>query len=147
MPLVETPDLLASLARHSHRPSLLIGFAAETEDVLPNARAKLERKGCDWIVANDVSPGTGIMGGERNRVHLVTADGVEDWPDMSKTEVAARLVARIAGYFDGAPAREPAPEFEPRVEMPAAKFEDPPRSEAEHERPLPDGSLDFRPTR
>ncbi len=148
LPLVENPDILASLAQHADRPALLIGFAAETENVVANARIKLERKGCDWIVANDVSPGTGIMGGERNRVHLVTADGVEDWPDMSKAEVAARLVARIAGYFDGAPVREPAPEFEPRVEVPAARFEDSPRSETEPARPPPsDGSLDFRPTR
>jgi phosphopantothenoylcysteine decarboxylase/phosphopantothenate--cysteine ligase len=64
--------------------------------VIENARAKLARKGCDWIVANDVSPATGIMGGDRNRVHLVTAAGVEDWPDMTKPEVARRLMERVA---------------------------------------------------
>jgi phosphopantothenoylcysteine decarboxylase/phosphopantothenate--cysteine ligase len=74
----------------------VIGFAAETEQVIANARAKRERKGCDWIVANDVTPATGIMGGDRNTVHLITADGVESWPDESKDAVAARLVVRIA---------------------------------------------------
>jgi phosphopantothenoylcysteine decarboxylase / phosphopantothenate---cysteine ligase len=108
--LVENPDILATLARHAQRPRLLIGFAAETENVLANAEAKLMRKGCDWILANDVSPETGIMGGERNRVHFVTAAGAEDWPDLSKTEVAARLVARIARHFAqaAAPAAQPA---------------------------------------
>jgi phosphopantothenoylcysteine decarboxylase / phosphopantothenate---cysteine ligase len=95
--LVENPDILAAIARRkSQRPRLVIGFAAETEQVIANARAKRERKGCDWIVANDVTPATGIMGGDRNTVHLITADGVESWPDESKDEVAARLVARIA---------------------------------------------------
>ena len=78
------------------RPALVIGFAAETENVIENARAKLERKGCDWIVANDVSPATGIMGGDRNTVHLVTRSGVESWPDESKENVARALIARIA---------------------------------------------------
>jgi len=95
--LVENPDILAAIARRkSQRPRLVIGFAAETEQVIANARAKRERKGCDWIVANDVTPATGIMGGDRNTVHLITADGVESWPDEAKDEVAARLVARIA---------------------------------------------------
>jgi phosphopantothenoylcysteine decarboxylase / phosphopantothenate---cysteine ligase len=95
--LVENPDILATIAqRKSQRPKLVIGFAAETERVIANARAKRERKGCDWIVANDVTPATGIMGGDRNTVHLVTADGVESWPDEAKDDVAARLVARIA---------------------------------------------------
>jgi phosphopantothenoylcysteine decarboxylase/phosphopantothenate--cysteine ligase len=95
--LVENPDILATIAhRKSQRPRLVIGFAAETEQVIANARAKRERKGCDWIVANDVTPATGIMGGDRNTVHLVTADGVESWPDEAKDEVATRLVARIA---------------------------------------------------
>jgi phosphopantothenoylcysteine decarboxylase/phosphopantothenate--cysteine ligase len=95
--LVENPDILATIAkRKSQRPRLVIGFAAETEQVIANARAKRERKGCDWIVANDVSPTTGIMGGDRNTVHLVTGDGVESWPDQAKDEVAAHLVARIA---------------------------------------------------
>jgi phosphopantothenoylcysteine decarboxylase/phosphopantothenate--cysteine ligase len=90
----ENPDILASLGRHAQRPGLLVGFAAETHDVLANARDKLARKGCDWIVANDVS-GT-VMGGERNRVHLVTGDGVEHWDDAPKADVAQRLAARIA---------------------------------------------------
>ncbi|MEI9994024.1 MAG: bifunctional phosphopantothenoylcysteine decarboxylase/phosphopantothenate--cysteine ligase CoaBC [Rhizomicrobium sp.] len=94
--LVENPDVLATLARHAQRPNLLIGFAAETENVIAHAQAKLAKKGCDWIVANDVSPGTGIMGGDRNTVHIVTRDGVEDWPQMPKTEVGTRLAARIA---------------------------------------------------
>jgi phosphopantothenoylcysteine decarboxylase / phosphopantothenate---cysteine ligase len=95
--LVENPDILATIAqRKSMRPRLVIGFAAETEQVIANARAKRERKGCDWIVANDVTPATGIMGGDRNTVHLITADGVESWPDEAKDDVAAQLVARIA---------------------------------------------------
>jgi phosphopantothenoylcysteine decarboxylase / phosphopantothenate---cysteine ligase len=95
--LVENPDILATVAhRSSNRPPLVVGFAAETEHVLENARAKLERKGCDWIVANDVSPATGIMGGDRNSVHLVTRDGVESWPDQDKQTVADKLIARIA---------------------------------------------------
>jgi phosphopantothenoylcysteine decarboxylase / phosphopantothenate---cysteine ligase len=95
--LIENPDILATIAkRKSHRPRLVIGFAAETEQVIANARAKRERKGCDWIVANDVSPSTGIMGGDRNTVHLITGEGVESWPDAAKDDVAARLVARIA---------------------------------------------------
>jgi phosphopantothenoylcysteine decarboxylase/phosphopantothenate--cysteine ligase len=95
--LVENPDILATIARRkSQRPRLVIGFAAETEHVIANARAKRERKGCDWIVANDVSPSTGIMGGDRNTVHLITSEGVESWPDQAKDDVAARLVTRIA---------------------------------------------------
>ena len=99
--LSENPDILAAISRHPQRPKLVIGFAAETEHLLANARSKLARKGCDWIVANDVSPETGIMGGNRNRVHLVTAEGVEDWPDMSKADVAERLVARIVKQLGG----------------------------------------------
>ena len=95
--LVENPDILATISkRHKLRPRLVVGFAAETENVIENARAKRERKGCDWIVANDVSPATGIMGGDRNSVHLITADGVESWPDEAKDDVATDLVARIA---------------------------------------------------
>ena len=75
-------------------PPLVIGFAAETENLIENAKAKLARKGCDWIVANDVSGG--VMGGERNRVHLVRSRGVEDWPEASKEEVARRLIGRVA---------------------------------------------------
>jgi phosphopantothenoylcysteine decarboxylase/phosphopantothenate--cysteine ligase len=95
--LTENPDILASIAhRTSQRPRLVVGFAAETDDVLANARAKLARKGCDWILANDVSPATGIMGGDTNTVHLVTAQGIESWPPQSKDDVAEHLVARIA---------------------------------------------------
>ena len=94
--LVENPDILATVARSTVRPALLVGFAAETENVIEHARQKLVRKGCDLIVANDVSPESGVMGGEHNLVHLVGPDGVETWPAMSKTEVARALVARLA---------------------------------------------------
>jgi phosphopantothenoylcysteine decarboxylase/phosphopantothenate--cysteine ligase len=95
--LTENPDILATIAhRKSNRPKLVIGFAAETQNVLGNARTKLAAKGCDWIVANDVSPETGIMGGDRNTVTLVTEDGAENWPPQSKEDVARMLVARIA---------------------------------------------------
>ncbi|MBV9516614.1 MAG: bifunctional phosphopantothenoylcysteine decarboxylase/phosphopantothenate--cysteine ligase CoaBC [Hyphomicrobiales bacterium] len=101
--LIENPDILASISRHPRRPRLVIGFAAETEEMLAHARQKLERKGCDMIVANDVGGEAGVMGGERNTVHLVTRDGVEDWPTLDKTEVAHRLVERLAALL-GAPA-------------------------------------------
>ena len=95
--LAENPDILATIAHlKSQRPKLVIGFAAETENVAANARDKLRRKGCDWILANDVSPRTGIMGGDRNTIELVTARGVEPWPPQSKEDVAAMLVERIA---------------------------------------------------
>jgi phosphopantothenoylcysteine decarboxylase/phosphopantothenate--cysteine ligase len=96
--LVENPDILATLARPGpDRPRLVVGFAAETGDVVAYAKAKVARKGCDWIVANDVSPGTGTFGGDENRVHLIRADGtVEDWPRASKAAIAGRLVAAIA---------------------------------------------------
>ncbi len=95
--LTENPDILATLSRHPrHRPQLVVGFAAETDAVLDNARSKLELKGCDWIVANPVGPGTGTLGGTRNTVSLVTADGVEAWPELDKVEVARRLVDRIS---------------------------------------------------
>lgn len=100
--LVENPDILSTIAhRTSERPKLVIGFAAETENVVANAKDKLARKGCDWIVANDVSPETGIMGGDRNTIQLVRASGVEPWPPQSKDDVAATLVARIAAEFEG----------------------------------------------
>jgi phosphopantothenoylcysteine decarboxylase / phosphopantothenate---cysteine ligase len=95
--LTPNPDILATLSRHARRPELVIGFAAETENVVAFAQDKRARKGCDWIVANDVSPATGIMGGDKNRVHLVTAQGVEDWPLMDKGDVGRRLAVRIAG--------------------------------------------------
>ena len=95
--LVENPDILATIAkRKTQRPKLVIGFAAETENVAANAKAKLASKGCDWILANDVSPQSGVMGGDRNTITLVRASGVEAWPPQSKNEVASRLVARIA---------------------------------------------------
>ncbi|MGH7115191.1 MAG: bifunctional phosphopantothenoylcysteine decarboxylase/phosphopantothenate--cysteine ligase CoaBC [Stellaceae bacterium] len=98
--LAENPDILARIAQHANdRPGLVIGFAAETDDIVANARAKRERKRCDWILANDVSPGTGAFGGESNTIHLVDADGVEDWPAMTKREVAARLAERVAQHL------------------------------------------------
>jgi phosphopantothenoylcysteine decarboxylase/phosphopantothenate--cysteine ligase len=101
--LVENPDILSTIAhRKSGRPGLVIGFAAETDNVIANAKAKLVKKGCDWIVANDVSPATGIMGGDSNTIHLVTAGGVEDLPPQTKDEVARALVARIAAAVGAA---------------------------------------------
>ena len=95
--LVENPDILARIsARGNDRPALVVGFAAETENVVANARNKRARKGCDWILANDVSPATGVFGGDFNTIHLDDADTVEDWPVMSKQEVAARVASRIA---------------------------------------------------
>ncbi len=96
--LAENPDILSRIAqRGNDRPALVIGFAAETDEIVENARLKLKRKLCDWILANDVSLGTGTFGGDRNTIHLVEAAGVEDWPVMTKREVAARLADRIAG--------------------------------------------------
>ena len=103
--LVENPDILATLSAHVARPRLVVGFAAETDDVVLNAVAKRTRKGADWIIANDVSAnetGESVMGGERNRVHLISESGVEDWPDMTKNDVGARLAARIAQKLKGA---------------------------------------------
>ncbi len=95
--LVENPDILAAVAGMGPgRPALVVGFAAETGDLLPQARAKRVAKGCDWIVANDVSPGTGVMGGPENAVTLITAAGEEEWPRMAKDEVGRRLAQRIA---------------------------------------------------
>ncbi len=95
--LTENPDILASVAQMKKgRPALVVGFAAETDDVATNATAKRKRKGCDWIVANDVSPETGIMGGAENAVVLITGDGAEDWPRMTKHDVAKQLADRIA---------------------------------------------------
>jgi phosphopantothenoylcysteine decarboxylase/phosphopantothenate--cysteine ligase len=91
---VPTRDILAELGASDQRPRLLIGFAAETENVVDQAMAKRQAKRADWIVANDVSGD--VMGGHRNRVHLITGDGVEDWPEAAKDEVARHLVARIA---------------------------------------------------
>ena len=97
----ENPDILKTLSHHARRPALMVGFAAETHDVVDHATAKRARKGCDWIVANDVRPETGIMGGTDNAVTLITAEGAEDWPRMTKTEVAQRLAQRIAEALAG----------------------------------------------
>lgn len=96
--LTENPDILANLARHPQRPRLLVGFAAETHDVIDHARAKRVAKGCDWIVANDVSGprGESVMGGDENRVHIVTDSGVESWDQYPKAQVASRIAERIA---------------------------------------------------
>jgi phosphopantothenoylcysteine decarboxylase / phosphopantothenate---cysteine ligase len=108
--LVENPDILATISRLPElRPPLVIGFAAETENLIENAKAKLTRKGCDWIVANDVSPASGVMGGDRNTVHLLSRDAndvnveikIESWPVMTKEQVATALVARIADSMEG----------------------------------------------
>jgi phosphopantothenoylcysteine decarboxylase/phosphopantothenate--cysteine ligase len=105
--LVENPDILATISKlQDKRPTLVIGFAAETDDLIENAKAKLKRKGCDWIVANDVSPATGVMGGDRNTVHLLAREGsgisIESWPAMSKEQVARELVAHIAKSLEKA---------------------------------------------
>ena len=93
--MVENPDILATIAkRKSQRPKLVIGFAAETENIAARMlKAKLAKKGCDWMLANDVSPQSGVMGGDRNMITLVRASGMETWPPQSKEEVAFRLVA------------------------------------------------------
>lgn len=99
--LVENPDVLANLsAAGADRPPLVVGFAAETEALLEHAEAKRRRKRCDWILANDVSPGSGVFGGDDTKVHLLTPDGSEEWTRTSKTEVARRLVERIAAHLD-----------------------------------------------
>jgi phosphopantothenoylcysteine decarboxylase/phosphopantothenate--cysteine ligase len=98
--LIENPDVLATIAgRKTKRPQLVIGFAAETEKVVEHAREKRARKRCDWILANDVSADSGVMGGDRNTIHLVTADGVEDWPTQTKDEVARMLIDRVAAVL------------------------------------------------
>ncbi|WP_027486613.1 bifunctional phosphopantothenoylcysteine decarboxylase/phosphopantothenate--cysteine ligase CoaBC [Allorhizobium undicola] len=97
--LAENPDILATVGHHQARPRLVVGFAAETQNVSVNGRAKLERKGADLIVANDVSPETGIMGGERNSVRLIYREGEESWPELSKADVAAKLAEKIAAML------------------------------------------------
>jgi phosphopantothenoylcysteine decarboxylase/phosphopantothenate--cysteine ligase len=101
--LTENPDILRTLSQvENRRPGLVVGFAAETEKVVEHAVEKRQRKGCDWILANDVSPETGTFGGDLNVIHFVHEDGVEDWPRMTKQEVAKRLAERIAVYMGGA---------------------------------------------
>ncbi|HER26045.1 MAG TPA: bifunctional phosphopantothenoylcysteine decarboxylase/phosphopantothenate--cysteine ligase CoaBC, partial [Rhodospirillales bacterium] len=100
--LTENPDILATLSRAGNqRPGLVIGFAAETENVVGNASAKRQSKGCDWIVANDVSSATGTFGGDDNTVHVISDSGVEDWPKMSKLAVARTLAEKIADAVTG----------------------------------------------
>jgi len=103
--LAENPDILATLSQPGNRrPRLVVGFAAETENVIVNARVKRAKKGCDWILANDVAPATGTFGGDRNTIHLVTDKGVETWPTLAKEEVARRLAERIADTLRPSPA-------------------------------------------
>ncbi len=107
--LVENPDILATVSKlQKNRPQLVIGFAAETQNLIENATAKLKRKGCDWIVANDVSPASGVMGGDRNTIHILTLDkadvAVDSWPVMTKEEVAEALVVKIAKTIGPQPA-------------------------------------------
>ena len=98
--LAENPDILKTLSQPGNRrPALVIGFAAETQDIVRQARAKLARKGCDWILANDVSPASGTFGGDSNTIHLVEVGAVEDWPALSKRDVAQRLAQRIGAHF------------------------------------------------
>lgn len=103
LPLTENPDILATVGRLTDaRPTLVIGFAAETEQIVENGRAKLDKKACDWILANDVSAGTATFGGDENRIFLITRDEVEDWPKQSKVAVAQQLACRISAYFQEA---------------------------------------------
>jgi len=99
--LVENPDILAAIAASARRPELVVGFAAETENVIGNAAAKRSAKGLDWIVANEVASGSGTFGGDHNTVHLITASGAESWPTMTKDEVARRLADRIVRQLAG----------------------------------------------
>jgi phosphopantothenoylcysteine decarboxylase / phosphopantothenate---cysteine ligase len=100
--LIENPDILKTIAQSGPaRPRLVIGFAAETQDVLGYAKKKLKSKRADWIIANDVSPSSGVMGGENNTVHVVTASGIESWPEMSKAKVARKIMARAAEQLQG----------------------------------------------
>jgi phosphopantothenoylcysteine decarboxylase/phosphopantothenate--cysteine ligase len=97
--LTENPDILKTVAHHAQRPALVVGFAAETEKVLEHAVAKRLRKGCDWILANDVSPATGTFGGDYTSLNLVTAAGIDTWPHATKADAAHRLTQAVATYF------------------------------------------------
>jgi phosphopantothenoylcysteine decarboxylase / phosphopantothenate---cysteine ligase len=101
--LVENPDICRTLSNHKKRPDLVVGFAAETENLIAFAKKKRVKKGCDWIIANDVSPATGIMGGDHNVVHIITATGEEEWPSMPKGLVGEKLASKIALHFGAAP--------------------------------------------
>jgi len=94
--LTENPDILKTVGHHDKRPRLVVGFAAETQNVEENGRSKLQRKGADLIVANDVSPQTGVMGGMRNQVKIISETAIDAWPDLGKDEVAMRLAELIA---------------------------------------------------
>jgi phosphopantothenoylcysteine decarboxylase/phosphopantothenate--cysteine ligase len=102
--LVQNPDILKLVARGHKRPPLVIGFAAETQDVVANATSKRRAKGCDWILANDVAHARGVMGGTKNAIHLVMEEKTEDWPEMTKDQVAERLMAKVAEQFAAAKA-------------------------------------------
>jgi phosphopantothenoylcysteine decarboxylase/phosphopantothenate--cysteine ligase len=102
--LVQNPDILKLVARGHKRPGLVVGFAAETQDVVENAKAKRRAKGCDWILANDVAHARGVMGGEKNAVHLVMEDKTEDWPEMTKQQVAEKLIVKVAEHLSRAKA-------------------------------------------
>ena len=98
--LIENPDILATISKlRNKRPGLVIGFSAETDDVISNAASKRKHKQCDWIIANDVSPSTGIFNGDTNQIHLITSDGVEEWPKMTKLAVGQKLGKRIVAHF------------------------------------------------
>jgi len=100
--LAENPDILATVSQLKNgRPELVVGFAAETQNIIENGSSKLARKGCDWVVANDVSPDTGTFGGDSNSVHLITNNGVDSWPSQSKAEVSSQLAKQISEYFQG----------------------------------------------
>lgn len=100
--LIENPDICKTISNHASRPALVVGFAAETENLIDYAKAKRAKKGCDWIIANDVSPETGIMGGDNNSVYVITPDSEETWPSMAKSAVAGQLAQKIAEHFKGA---------------------------------------------
>jgi phosphopantothenoylcysteine decarboxylase/phosphopantothenate--cysteine ligase len=97
--LVQNADILKTISNGVSRPGFIIGFAAETQNVIEAAKAKRVAKGCDWIIANDVAHARGVMGGDKNAIHLVMENGVEDWPEMTKQQVAEKLISRIAEHL------------------------------------------------
>ena len=98
--LVQNPDILQTISHGAQRPNFVIGFAAETQNVIEVAKAKRIAKGCDWIVANNVAHARSVMGGERNAIHLVMEDKIEDWPEMTKQQVAEKLIARVVEHLN-----------------------------------------------